>query len=669
MRPPRAAAQASARPASNSAPAYLARPRASRKGPVPVFAAYSGRSSGARLGGSQDGPDRAAGHNGGGGGGSGGAGPSDRAAGGWVVSSAAAAVSAPVAPPTALDSAGAALLEAVASVRVRVPALPPLGRAAARGGGGGGGGGGAHDLEGDHPGPAAVAAAGPAAADGAWPAPPAAVPAAPAAGHPLAALTARADAWAAAGERPGDEAWAALEREARPLLRGAPADAVVALLDAAARAGRRPSAPWLAAAQAEIAAAAARAPLSVDDWAAALSAAARCGPVERGCAAAAFSDTTPALAAAPPDGAARLLWGVAKARAAPPPAWLEALRGALPALAPGMSAPQLACALRSLAVMSERTEGEELRPAAAALAEALAARGPASGAGPGELAQAVWALARLGCRGAAHVSAAAALLAPIQQQLPRLTAGQLGCLLWALAKMEAPVPPSTAAELALEFAAQMRAMSNREWVQSAWALAKLGARLSPASADAFWQQAHLRTLAPGESTLVLWAVARLGLDPPPRWLAAQLARVEGSLPGLRPDQHAATLVALARMGRAPPRGWVAAFEAATRLEEFKLQELVNMLWAFNALRHAPSLPWQHACVTALRAACADACGQSAPLGADAVAGLLEEAGLLPVLSEAVAAQSASEASGDEGDDDGEGSCPLSFAFELPLGAA
>jgi hypothetical protein len=103
------------------------------------------------------------------------------------------------------------------------------------------------------------------------------------------------------------------------------------------------------------------------------------------------------------------------------------------------------------------------------------------------------------------------------------------------------------------------------------------------------------------------------------------------------------------------------------------QELVNTLWAFAALGHAPSLPWQHACVAALRAACAQACGLAAPLDADQVGALLEEGALLQVVTGAVAEQAAADELGggvaDGGAGDGGLECALSLAFELPLGAA
>jgi hypothetical protein len=231
-------------------------------------------------------------------------------------------------------------------------------------------------------------------------------------------------------------------------------------------------------------------------------------------------------------------------------------------------------------------------------------------------------------------------------------------------------------------------MANAEFCKSIHALAKLAdtsprPRPPPAFVDRFWQQAHLRSgrLAPGESTLLLWAVARMGMEAPPRWLASELAQAQRALPHYKPDQLVNTIVSLARMGRAPAAAWMGAFEAAARMEEFGMQEIVNVLWALRQLGYSPSLAWQHACVTALRAACAEACAQEEPLGAEQVGGLLEEAGLLGVLAEAVAAQHAQDlavagggctgggargAAG--GGASGNDNCPIDFGFELPLGA-
>jgi hypothetical protein len=174
------------------------------------------------------------------------------------------------------------------------------------------------------------------------------------------------------------------------LLRAAPPASLAALLSALSRAGRRPSGPWLAAAQEALAVAVPAPP--VDVWASALAALALCGPVERPVARALMEATAPALAAAPPAALSQLLWGAAKARLMPSGPWLAALRGALAARAGELSALQAACCLRSLAVMAERVEEEELRGGAAPLAARLAAA--PGGAGPGDLAQALWALAR-----------------------------------------------------------------------------------------------------------------------------------------------------------------------------------------------------------------------------------------------------------------------------------
>lgn len=493
------------------------------------------------------------------------------------------------------------------------------------------------------------------------------------------------NAWATAGENLDNPCWQALERHSRPLLHGAPLESVASLLSAISRAGRRPSAAWLSQLQEELVVTAqSRSSPAVEAWAAALMAVAKAGAVDRRFAQVAMADTAPQLPAATPPGVSQLLWGVAKARCVPSAPWLRALRTALSARARGMSPAQLACCLRSLAVLAERVEEDELRGPAAVLAGQLAERH--EGTAPDELAQALWALARLGLRASNDAGCfVASLLLPIMEQLPRLTARQLSSLLWALAKLDARVAAPASSLLVYEATAQMPAMTNKEFSQSIWALAKLLTTPAPGTAPAparrpapppapfverLWQQAHLRSgrLAPGESTLLLWAVSRLGLDPPPRWLAGELAAEQRALPSYRADQLSNTVVALARMGRAPPAAWMAAFESSSeaRLGEFGLQEIVNVLWAFTAFGHTPSLPWQHACVLSMRAACGDACGQAQPFAADAVGALLEEAGLLGALAIAVAAQAA------EGGGEAEGaseSCPLSLGFELPTGCA
>jgi hypothetical protein len=147
-----------------------------------VTAAYSGRSSGGAA------PQGAGG------------GAPGRASVGAPPAAAAAAAAAPMLetpPPAGLLEGVAAGLSAV---RLVVPALPAIGRR--------------NDLDGDHPAP--CLSSGPAAdADAA----PATAPLERAA-CPLAAAAARVEAWEEAGERPGDAAWAVLERCGRRGLAG-----------------------------------------------------------------------------------------------------------------------------------------------------------------------------------------------------------------------------------------------------------------------------------------------------------------------------------------------------------------------------------------------------------------------------------------------------------------
>jgi len=98
------------------------------------------------------------------------------------------------------------------------------------------------------------------------------------------------------------------------------------------------------------------------------------------------------------------------------------------------------------------------------------------------------------------------------------------------------------------------------------------------------------------------------------------------------------------------------------------QELVNLLWAFQAFAYPPSLSWQHACVNALRVTGAAACGAAEPLAADQIAALLTEAGMLEVLMGAVTEQLAM-GSGSSAAGAGTASQrECSINFELPLGA-
>lgn len=541
----------------------------------------------------------------------------------------------------------------------------------------------------------------------------------------LGVFEALLDHWSFLGEQPDDAWWQALERESAGQLSGAAPHSIATLLAAMARVGRRPSAAWLAIAQSELTASSERgAGPSVATWATALTALVKAGAVERRCEQALLADTAKKLPSAPPAAVGQLLAGVARSRCHPSDAWLSSMVDTLTSRACELTASQLAGGLKSLALLGERVEEERLMGAAAVLARHVMWR--PEGAAPGELAQALWALARLGYGAkSGAVYPVSALLPIILEQLPRLSPTQLSSLLWALAKLGARLAPSPCHLLADELTAQMQAMSNKEFTSSIWALAKLAvpgrqptapppsdhihnvananlddwaslnagtdataARAAPAVArgagrtramlfvpheafvDRLWQQAHLRSqrLAPGESTRLLWAVGRLGLEAPPHWLRGALAAAQRTMPSYRPDQLADTVVALARMGRAPPVAWLQAFEEVTeeRLRGFNLQELVNVLWALNTLGRSPSRPWQDACLDALCIACAEACGQAGgSMAPDAVGAMLSDAGLLPVLEDAVAARPPRAASAAAGPGQ---ECRLDFAFELPLGA-
>jgi hypothetical protein len=260
-------------------------------------------------------------------------------------------------------------------------------------------------------------------------------------------LTALLEHWEALGEEPSEMMFGALERRSRALLRGADPAGIAALASAIARTQRRGRASlmWVAAVAGALLSSAQR-PLPPAVWAVALPALAKLsdGSLDARVARAALADSALQLPGAPPADVALLLAAVAKARAAPGPGWLQHLAGVLAATAPRMAPSQLVTCLRSLALLTEQAvtgSGSRAgataveaaaRAVSAGLAARLAALGPAAlaGAAPGELASALWALARLGHRGCGVGEAcpATTLLPHILEQLPRLTPTQLsGC--------------------------------------------------------------------------------------------------------------------------------------------------------------------------------------------------------------------------------------------------
>ncbi|KAF6260490.1 hypothetical protein COO60DRAFT_1684851 [Scenedesmus sp. NREL 46B-D3] len=111
-----------------------------------------------------------------------------------------------------------------------------------------------------------------------------------------------------------------------------------------------------------------------------------------------------------------------------------------------------------------------------------------------------------------------------------------------------------------------------------------------------------------------WALVRLGVCPPPSWLAAWLAAMWAALPAATSHDCAMGAWAVARLGIAPPGDWLAALcsragQLAARLGP---QELPPLLWALARLRYRPQLHVAQALL--LRGAVLAAAGQLSPQG-------------------------------------------------------
>ncbi|GLI64662.1 hypothetical protein VaNZ11_007990, partial [Volvox africanus] len=105
-------------------------------------------------------------------------------------------------------------------------------------------------------------------------------------------------------------------------------------------------------------------------------------------------------------------------------------------------------------------------------------------------------------------------------------------------------------------------------------------------------------------SMVLWSLASLEPSPPPlEWIHRLTTQLPVSLFDSFPPQALSnSLWALARLGYQPPAVWLGAVAGASerRLESFTTPELVNLLWAFAVLRHNPGRSWMAGALGLLR---------------------------------------------------------------------
>jgi hypothetical protein len=194
-------------------------------------------------------------------------------------------------------------------------------------------------------------------------------------------------------------------------------------------------------------------------------------------------------------------------------------------------------------------------------------------------------------------SAVPAVLCALLPVLPSLSFQGLSMLLWALGTWR--ISPAAAGRDAAAGDAAAAAAAAEE-------------ALLAASAGAL-QAGAAQGCAQGLA-VQLWALARLGLCPPPDWMAAWLAAMWAALPAANSHDCAMAAWALATLGVAPPGDWLAALcsRAGQLAPQLGPQELPPLLWALARLRYRPQLRVAQALL--LRGQALAAAGRLSPQG-------------------------------------------------------
>jgi hypothetical protein len=325
---------------------------------------------------------------------------------------------------------------------------------------------------------------------------------------------------------------------------------------------------------------------------------------------------------------------------------LEQLCAAVADAWPGMSAASMTSALWSLAVLGgslpeaalpavgqalldmaqalqragQPPQAEQHNSSSSSRYEATGRAGYNTDELPRQLVVLLWSLARMGVapgelqphhaseqrqqqqqETASSSSVVHAVLHALLPWLPSLSFQGMSMLLWALGSWQLPLQvPARQLEEGMDETA------------AAAAAAAAGSALLAASAGALHAGA-----AEGSAqglAVQLWALARLGLCPPPSWLAAWLAAMWAALPAASSHDCAMSAWALAKLGIAPPGDWLAAL--CGRAEQLAAgvgpQELPPLLWALARLRYRPQLRVAQALL--LRGQALAAAGQLSPQG-------------------------------------------------------
>lgn len=171
------------------------------------------------------------------------------------------------------------------------------------------------------------------------------------------------------------------------------------------------------------------------------------------------------------------------------------------------------------------------------------------------------------------------------------------------------------AALAQVAASRMGSFDGTTACCALYALAKLGYTSDPTLTEALAQVVgkHRARCSPAQLTTSLWALAKLGWWPEDAWLAGHLAACQALMAaGQLPMQDLSLLLyALAVIGVPPPAPWLDAWQGAVvaALPGAKPQDLSNALWALAALELQPSEACSHALLGAFEAHAGDASAQ------------------------------------------------------------
>lgn len=240
-------------------------------------------------------------------------------------------------------------------------------------------------------------------------------------------------------------------------------------------------------------------------------------------------------------------------------------------------------------------------------------------AGPREVSNQLWAVARLGVHpGAewldAYLSASAGVL-------PGCASQEVGTLSWALAKF-GHTPGRGAGGWLDAFLVHSAGVAGKLDGQALsnllWGMATLGVPPVTGSGCA-WADAVAGTLAvraahmaPQGLANALWALARLGVQPPRACLEACGDAAAAQAQGFKPGEASMLLHGCARLHYLPPAPLLATLQqrGAATMGVLSFAEAANMLWALAVLGEQPTGPWLTACLDQLAARAAQADGHT-----------------------------------------------------------